>query len=95
MLTQEGCRARQQRLRARLDAAGVGGVLISAPRDIYYLTGLLPENGIYPFPSVLYLGTRGASWLATWMEEGDEGAARGSLMMKVRGFAFSRMRMRE
>src|ERR1051325_4583654 len=71
MLTLDGCRARQQRFRERLEQAGMGGALISAPRDIYYLTGLLAENGIYPFPSVLYLGTDGGSWLATWVEEGD------------------------
>jgi len=68
MLTIEGCRARQERLRQRLDAAGIDGALISAPRDIYYLTGLLAENAIYPFPGLLYLGTQGGSWLATWME---------------------------
>jgi Xaa-Pro aminopeptidase len=71
MLTMEGCRARQQRLRERLDAAGVGGALVSSPRDIYYLTGLLTENVTYPFPSLLYLGTTGASWLATWAAEGE------------------------
>src|SRR5438067_2045919 len=71
MLTQDGCRMRQQRFRERLEAAGVGGALISAPRDIYYLTGLLAENGIYPFPSLLYVGTEGRSWLATWMGEGE------------------------
>lgn len=71
MLTMEGCRARQQRLRERMDAAGVGGVLISASRDIYYLTGLLTDNPIYPFPSLLYLPASGASWLASWVADGE------------------------
>src|SRR5947209_1568662 len=67
MLTQDGCRARQQRFRAQLDAAGIEGALISAPRDIYYLTGLLAEDRHAPFPSLLSLATKGGSRLATWL----------------------------
>jgi Xaa-Pro aminopeptidase len=54
-----------------MDAAGIAGALITAPRDIYYLTGLLAENVTYPFPSLLYLGSDGRSWLVTWMQEGE------------------------
>src|SRR5947209_8374949 len=71
MLTMEGCRVRQQRFRARLEAAGIDGALISAPRDIYYLTGLLAEDRHAPFPSLLYVATEGGSWLATWKAEGE------------------------
>jgi Xaa-Pro dipeptidase len=67
MLTREGCRRRQERFRAQLTAAGLPGAVISAPRDIYYFTGLLAENQ----PSLLYLGVERPSWLATWQNEGD------------------------
>lgn len=67
MLTPEGCRGRQQRFQDRLAAAGLVGAVISAPRDIYYFTGLLAEGQW----SLLYLGTDGRSWLATWTEEGE------------------------
>jgi Xaa-Pro aminopeptidase len=66
MLTREGCRARQERFRQRLAAAGLSGAVISAPRDIYYFTGLLAEGQW----SLLYLPVEGRTWLATWSEEG-------------------------
>jgi Xaa-Pro aminopeptidase len=66
MLTREGCRARQERFRQQLSAAGISGAVISAPRDIYYFTGLLAEGQ----GSLLYLPVEGRSWLATWTDEG-------------------------
>lgn len=71
MLTPEGCRARQQRFIERLDQAGIPAAVISDPRDIYYLTGLLPENKGYPYPSLLFLGPNRPSWLATGLAEGE------------------------
>jgi Xaa-Pro dipeptidase len=73
MLTLDGCRARQQRFLTRLEQAGIPAALISEPRDIYYLTGLLPENKPYPYPSLLFLGPGLPSWLATGLD-GGEGA---------------------
>lgn len=67
MLTLEGCRQRQQRLLARLDAANLDAALVYEPRDIYYLTGLLPENRTYSFPSLLFFSAD-RSWLITWKE---------------------------
>lgn len=71
MLTLEGCRARQDRFVERLDAAGIPAAVISEPRDIYYLTGLLPESKMYPYPSLLFLGPGLKSWLATGLATGD------------------------
>jgi Xaa-Pro dipeptidase len=67
MLTQEGCRARQERLRERLRQANVAAAVISDPRDVYYLTGFLPS----PLPVLLYLKTDGDSCLLGPSEEGD------------------------
>src|SRR5207253_44092 len=71
MLTLDGCRARQERFLKRLEAAGIPAALISDPRDIYYLTGLLPENKVYAYPNLLFLGPGLRSWLATGLAEGE------------------------
>lgn len=71
MLTFDGCRERQSRFLARLEAAGVAAALISDPRDIYYLTGLLPEAAVTRYPSLLCLGPGLDSWLVTGAAEGD------------------------
>src|SRR5262249_35071649 len=60
VLTQDGCRGRQERLRALLEREGIGAALISDPRDVYYLTGFLAP-GVPPFPVLLYLQTGGRS----------------------------------
>lgn len=65
MLTPEGCRVRQERFLSRLETAGIAGALISEPRDIYYFTGVLPEQKMQPYPSVLFLGPGLPSWLLT------------------------------
>lgn len=70
MLTLDGCRARQTRFLARLEASGIPAAVITAPRDIYYLTGLLPESK-YHYPSLLFLGPGLASWLATGLDGGQ------------------------
>lgn len=51
MLELEACRSRQERLRARLETAGLDAVVISDPRDIYYFTGVL----LAKFPAMLFL----------------------------------------
>jgi len=71
MLTAEGCRARQERFLRRLDESGTDGALISEPRDIYYLTGVLPELKVFPYPSLLFLGRGRASLLLTGLAEGE------------------------
>lgn len=67
MLTQAGCSARQQRLRERLAAQSVDAAIVTDPRDVYYLTGVLPSN----FPTFLYLETGGSSWLVSHTDEGE------------------------
>jgi Xaa-Pro aminopeptidase len=67
MLTQAGCMARQERFRARLDSAGIDAAVISDPRDVYYLTGLLPGA----FPIFFYLRSNGESLLIAHTDEGE------------------------
>ena len=50
MLTTDGCRMRQERFIEMLERNDLDGALISDPREIYYLTGLLIER----FPALLY-----------------------------------------
>src|SRR5205823_7077417 len=71
MLTLDGCRERQQRFLARLEEAGIPAAVVSDPRDIYYLTGALPESKIYPYPNLLFLGPGLRSWLVTGLAEGE------------------------
>lgn len=71
MLTLEGCRTRQSRFLTRLEEAGFAAAVISDPRDIYYLTGLLPEAAVTRYPSLLYVGPGRASWLVTGAAEGE------------------------
>lgn len=71
MLTQEGCRARQDRLRLRLSEARIDAVALVHPLEIYYFTGvLLPE--IFPAqPALLWIEAGGDSWLAAHTDAGD------------------------
>lgn len=68
MLTQDGCRRRQERLRALLEREGIGAALISDPRDVYYLTGFLAPS-VPAFPILFYLETDGRSVLAAHTAE--------------------------
>ncbi|MCC6628705.1 MAG: aminopeptidase P family protein [Chloroflexi bacterium] len=65
MLTEAGCQTRQERFRTALAQANVDAAIISDPRDVYYLTGLLPDT----FPLALYL-TAGDSLLVGPTDEG-------------------------
>lgn len=71
MLTLEGCRKRQERFLGRLEEAGIPGAVISEPRDIYYLTGLLPESKVFPYPNLLFLGPGLGSWIVTGLADGE------------------------
>jgi Xaa-Pro dipeptidase len=64
MLTIEGCRVRQDRLRGRIAAAGLDGALITDHRDILYFSGFIAPSVPY-FPALLYIETHGSSWLVT------------------------------
>ena len=72
MLTLEGCRERQNRLRAELNANGIDAVVLTDPLEIYYLTGA-PLCGFpaFEFPAFLFFETDGGSWLAAHTEEGE------------------------
>jgi Xaa-Pro dipeptidase len=65
MLSLDGCRRRQERFNARLEQEGIAAAVISSPRDIYYLTGILPEMWWYPYPNLLFLGPGQRTWLVT------------------------------
>jgi Xaa-Pro aminopeptidase len=67
MLTQDGCRMRQERFVEMLERNDLDGALISDPREIYWLTGLLLER----FPALLYTETEGLSWLVAHTMEGE------------------------
>ncbi len=67
MLTVEGCKERQRRLRERLSDEKIDAIALTDRRDIYYFTGVLLEK----FPALLFLETEGDSWLAAHTEEGD------------------------
>src|SRR3954467_8472176 len=71
MLDLQACRRRQDRFLTRLEEAGIPAALVSDPRDIYYLTGVLPESKIYPYPNLLFLGPGRGSWLATGLAAGE------------------------
>ena len=71
MLTREGCRGRQSRFLAKLEEADIAAAVISDPRDIYYLTGLLPEAAVTRYPSLLCVGPDLDSWLVTGAADGD------------------------
>jgi Xaa-Pro aminopeptidase len=67
MLSLDGCRVRQERFIEMLERNDLDGALVSDPRDIYYLTGVLLER----FPALLYIETEGLSWLVAESAEGE------------------------
>ncbi|MDA0746367.1 MAG: Xaa-Pro peptidase family protein [bacterium] len=68
----EGCKQRQQRLRARLVEEGVDAVVLTDHLEIYYFTGvLLSKFPSFYFPAFFLLETQGDSWLAAHTDEGD------------------------
>ena len=71
MLTMDGCRSRQERFRERLSQAGIDAAVVTDPRDVYYLTGLLPAN----FPVFLYLPVGNGGFLVCHTDEGEVAVA--------------------
>src|SRR4030095_5099986 len=70
MLTLDGCRRRQERLRELLAREDLDAALISDSRDVYYLSGFLP-SGPPSFPVLLYLETNGRTVMTAYTAEGD------------------------
>jgi Xaa-Pro aminopeptidase len=66
MLTEAGCRVRQQRFRDKMDKLNIEAVIFADYRDVYYFTGLfLPDK--FPtghFPLFMLMETHGGGWLA-------------------------------
>ncbi len=71
MLTQEGCRARQERLRSRLSAAQIDAIALVHPLEIYYFTGVLFAEIFPAQPALLWIGVDGDSWLTAHTDTGD------------------------
>ena len=71
MLTMDGCRSRQERFRARLAERRLEAAVITDPRDVYYLTGLLPAT----FPTCLYLPVGDGGFLVCHTDEGEVAVA--------------------
>ena len=72
MLTQEGCRSRQDRLRKRLLELELDGVVLTDHLEIYYFTGLLlSQFPAFYFPAFFLLETDGGSWVAAHTEDGE------------------------
>ena len=72
MLSLEGCRGRQNRLRTKLNANGIDAVVITDHLEIYYLTGVqLCGFPAFHFPAFLFFETDGGSWLAAHTAEGE------------------------
>lgn len=64
MLTEAGCRARQQRLRELLVRRNADAAAITDPHEIYYFTGLLLPLQPWTWPGFFWLDTQGQSFLA-------------------------------
>jgi Xaa-Pro dipeptidase len=67
MLTEDGCRVRQERFRRAMERHDIDAAVISDPREIYYLTGILIER----FPALLYVETEDSCWLVAHTMEGE------------------------
>ena len=63
MLTEAGCRARQQRLRELLTSIDADVAAITDPHEIYYFTGVLLPIQPLPFPGLFWLDGQGRSLL--------------------------------
>lgn len=70
MLTQAGCRTRQERFRALLMARGLDAAILYDPHEVYYLTGFLIPDWM-GLPAALYLETSGLSILVCQTEAGE------------------------
>lgn len=71
MLTKDGCRARQDRLRQRLSDANVDAIALVHPLEIYYFTGVLLPETFPAQPALLWVEAGGASWLVAHSDAGE------------------------
>jgi len=71
MLTKEGCRARQDRLRQRLSKAKLDAIALVHPLEIYYFTGVLFPEQFPSQPALLWVETEGATWMAAHSDAGE------------------------
>jgi Xaa-Pro dipeptidase len=70
VLTQAGCRTRQDRLRALLTARGLDAAVFFNANEIYYLTGFEVTEWLSP-PATFYFEADGRSLLVCHTEEGE------------------------
>ena len=71
MLSKRGCRARQERLCARLSELQIDAVALTHPKEIYYFAGvIIPEEFPGP-PALLWLGADGQSLLLAHSDAGE------------------------
>jgi Xaa-Pro dipeptidase len=75
MLTEAGCRVRQERLRDRMQRLNLDAVVLTDYPDIYYFTGVFLREKMpaFPVPACLYIPARGPSWLAADTDAGGYG----------------------
>ena len=71
MLTKEGCRTRQDRLRRRLSEAKIDAVAIVHPLEIYYFTGVLFPEQFPAQPALLCIEAGGDSWMVAHSDAGE------------------------
>ena len=71
MLTKEGCRTRQDRLRRRLSEAKIDAVAIVHPLEIYYFTGVLFPEQFPAQPALLWIEAGGDSWMVAHSDAGE------------------------
>ncbi len=71
MLTKEGCRARQDRLRRRMSDAKIDAIAIVHPLEVYYFTGVLFPEQFPGQPVLLWIEADGASWMIAHSDEGE------------------------
>ena len=71
MLTKEGCRARQDRLRRRLSEARIDAIALVHPLEIYYFTGVLLPEQFPAQPALLWVEAEGDTWLAAHSDAGE------------------------
>ena len=70
VLTQAGCRTRQDRFRALLERRGLDAAIFFDPNEIFYLTGFLIPDFVAQ-PAAFYVEVGGSSILVCATEEGE------------------------
>jgi Xaa-Pro aminopeptidase len=71
MLSQEGCRVRQDRLRLHMSEGQINAIALVHPMEIYYFSGVLLPEQFPAQPALLWIEADGDSWLAAHADAGD------------------------